>query len=85
MSANQELLLISDIIGPATGYNAGHIQRALDNALLGRIEVQRRRITRDGRIKLKLTLLGVAVDKCGVCLSQFREEGRAFLLQCQHA
>jgi hypothetical protein len=50
----------------------------------GQIELIRRRVTKDGRVKLKLELLGVAVDKCGICLSQFKEGEAGVLLRCQH-
>ena len=41
---------------------------------------------KDGRTKIKLSLLGVGVDKCGVCLSQFRDEDMAGLSSvCRHA
>ncbi|KII87699.1 hypothetical protein PLICRDRAFT_112317, partial [Plicaturopsis crispa FD-325 SS-3] len=54
--------------------------------LLGKIEIERRRVTKDGRVKLKLSLLGVGVDKCGICLSQFKEGEWAGLgASCQHA
>ncbi|KAF8875404.1 hypothetical protein CPB84DRAFT_1689642 [Gymnopilus junonius] len=54
--------------------------------LIGRIEVKRRRVLQDGRVKLKLTLLDVAVDKCGICLSQFRGADVAALASgCQHS
>lgn len=53
--------------------------------VVGTIEVERRRVTKDGRIKLKLALLGVRVDKCGICLSQFKErESAALGPTCQH-
>ncbi|KAG6849527.1 hypothetical protein H0H93_007777 [Arthromyces matolae] len=41
--------------------------------LLGNVRVDRRRTTKDGRVKLKLGLLDATVDKCGICLTQFRE------------
>ena len=54
--------------------------------MVGRIEIARRRVTKEGRVKLKLILLGTAVDRCGICLSQFKEEQVAGLLPlCQHA
>ncbi|KAG6907372.1 hypothetical protein DXG01_009193 [Tephrocybe rancida] len=40
--------------------------------LLDIVRVERRRTTKDGRVKLKLGLLDAAVDKCGICLAQFR-------------
>lgn len=52
---------------------------------VGQVEIERRRVTKDGRTKLKLMLLGVRVDKCGICLSQFKEGERAALgPTCQH-
>ena len=52
----------------------------------GRVEVQRRRVTKDGRVKLKLALMGVVVDKCGICLTQFKDAEVACLgTHCQHA
>ncbi|KZS96269.1 hypothetical protein SISNIDRAFT_407591 [Sistotremastrum niveocremeum HHB9708] len=52
----------------------------------GKIEVKRRRETRDGRVKIKLSLLGVPVDRCGICLSQFKADAWAVLLPtCQHS
>lgn len=53
--------------------------------VVGKIEVERKRVTKDGRTKLKLALLGVRVDKCGICLSQFKEDESAALgPTCQH-
>ncbi|KAJ7760779.1 hypothetical protein B0H14DRAFT_2225344, partial [Mycena olivaceomarginata] len=54
--------------------------------LTGGIEVQRRRTTKDGRVKLKLALLGIAVDRCGICMTQFKKAERARLSErCRHA
>ncbi|TDL22777.1 hypothetical protein BD410DRAFT_722463, partial [Rickenella mellea] len=52
---------------------------------LGKVEMERRRVTKDGRVKLKLSLFGVVVDKCGICLSQFKKDDSAYLVHCQHA
>lgn len=52
----------------------------------GRIEVARRRTTTAGRVKVKLTLLGVRVDTCGACLAQFRGgDAAAAAARCGHA
>ena len=81
----QDLCLLEEMIGPASSSEAsGRRQALLDEIPCGRIEVLRRRITKDGRKKLKLALLGIVVEKCGICLSQFREGAEAFLLPCQH-
>ncbi len=53
---------------------------------MGKVEVTRRRVLKDGRVKLKLSLLGVAVDRCGICMSQFRCDERAALTPvCKHS
>ena len=80
-----DLLLLEEIIGPAI---RSDMQGASNDPLdlpLGRVEVLRRRVTKDGRTKLKLALMGVVVDKCGICLSQFKEATSACLTPCQHA
>ncbi|KAF7360238.1 RING-type domain-containing protein [Mycena venus] len=66
-----DLWMISDIIGPATPVRtaAGPSTSTKTSVLLtGAVEVQRRRTTKDGRVKLKLALLGIAVDRCGICI-----------------
>ncbi|KAF4564808.1 hypothetical protein EYR40_010979 [Pleurotus pulmonarius] len=83
------LLLVSEFVGPA------HIGSALPSrsnlyedscVLQGRVEVDRRRITRMGKRKLKLSLLGVGVERCAICLSQFKEAEHASLIsKCQHS
>ena len=53
---------------------------------LGCVEVVRRRVTRNGRVKLKLVLLGATVDRCVMCATQFRDcESAALSPRCQHA
>jgi len=93
------LLLVQEVLGPAnptqTGPHAPPSDRVSpprssnhnDNmSLIGRIEIARRRQTEDGRIKLKIRLLDVAVERCGICLSQFREGDMAVLTSnCQHS
>lgn len=53
---------------------------------MGSIELVRRRVTRDGRVKLKMSLLGVAVEKCAICMTQFKEaDGGILGASCKHA
>jgi hypothetical protein len=86
----QALLLVSEFVGPSTPANGNAVpspdpKRPL-SSLLGKIELDRRRVTKDGRVKLKLSLLGTTVDRCGICLSQFKEGELATLgATCQHA
>jgi hypothetical protein len=57
----------------------------VDIPLVGQIEVQRRRKLKDGRVKLKLRLMGVSVNICGICLMQFKDkEMGALTPKCQH-
>jgi hypothetical protein len=82
--------MISDFLGPADrgehSAEAEEIESEDIAPFVAKIEVQRRRVTKDGRVKLKLSLLGVSVAKCGVCLSQFKDaEWAALGATCQHA
>ncbi|KAK7044796.1 RING-type domain-containing protein [Favolaschia claudopus] len=82
-----DLWMVSDFIGPATPVRANRPASAKTSVLLtGAVEVQRRRTTKDGRVKLKLALLGIAVDRCGICMTQFKKAERARLSErCKHA
>jgi len=61
-------------------------QYSVNGAQLGRIQVVRRRVTRNGRVKLKLVLLGTTVDRCAMCTTQFRDtESAALGTRCHHA
>jgi hypothetical protein len=88
--------LVSEVIGQGSPLSTDHRQRgeylgsSRDDVdvtpVVGRIEVERRRVLKDGRVKVKLSLLGIGVDKCGVCLSQFRDRELAALgPKCQHS
>ncbi|CCM04767.1 uncharacterized protein FIBRA_06957 [Fibroporia radiculosa] len=85
----EDLLLISDIIGSANADPLSPLCRPTSpntHPFVGRIEIERRRVLKDGRVKIRLSLLGVTVDKCGICLSQFRAEDMAALGPvCQHS
>ncbi|KAH6917915.1 hypothetical protein BKA70DRAFT_1089085, partial [Coprinopsis sp. MPI-PUGE-AT-0042] len=36
------------------------------------VELVRRRVTRDGRVKMKLAVCDITVEVCGICLSHFK-------------
>ncbi|KAJ7064733.1 hypothetical protein C8F01DRAFT_1127961 [Mycena amicta] len=75
------LLMMSDFIGPASSVQAEDSSK--NSALLsGHIEVSRRRVLKDGRVKLKLVLLGTTVDRCGICMCQFKKAQPARLSEC---
>ncbi|OCH86256.1 hypothetical protein OBBRIDRAFT_783489 [Obba rivulosa] len=83
----EELLMVSEILGPAhLTPPAPRPSPEKTAPLIGRVELQRRRVTANGIVRLKLMLLGAAVDKCGICLSQFRDaEMGALGASCMHA
>ncbi|KAG7448595.1 uncharacterized protein BT62DRAFT_929682 [Guyanagaster necrorhizus] len=79
------LLLVSEIMGPASA-TLTPSSPPLPTPKLGRVSVERRRVMKDGRVKLKLVLLERKVDRCGVCLAQFKEADRGALSSsCGHA
>ena len=49
-----------------------------------KVTVFSRRTTSDGRTKVKFALLGVRVERCGVCLMQFREGEMGAKTTCEH-
>ncbi|KAF8122141.1 hypothetical protein EV363DRAFT_1156260 [Boletus edulis] len=56
------------------------------SCLVGKVELVRRRVTRDGRVKLKMILFGVAVEKCAICMTQFKGDDVGILgATCHHA
>ncbi|KAF8578979.1 hypothetical protein K439DRAFT_1416674 [Ramaria rubella] len=82
----EDLLLVSDILGPAQlGSESSSPSSIVHDLPMGKIEVMRRRKLQDGRVKLKLSLFGVVVDRCHVCLSQFKDAEWAVLLPCLHS
>ncbi|ODN82796.1 hypothetical protein L202_01069 [Cryptococcus amylolentus CBS 6039] len=59
---------------------------ALATLLPGIVSVDSRRTTPQGKVKLKLSLLGVRVAKCPICLSQFKGGDKGVLVPgCGHA
>ncbi|CAE6456662.1 unnamed protein product [Rhizoctonia solani] len=64
----EQLLTVGEVLGPAHP----PAPRPDFDLNVGLIEIQRRRVMKDGRVKLKLSLMGVGVDKCGICLTQFK-------------
>ena len=58
---------------------------SLSNLMLGPVEVESRRTTKEGKTKLKLTALGIRVHKCSICLSQFKAgDIMAMMPKCSH-
>ncbi|KIK69937.1 hypothetical protein GYMLUDRAFT_121159, partial [Collybiopsis luxurians FD-317 M1] len=53
--------------------------------LLGHVSIDNRCITKSGKVRTKLYLLDAAVDNCGICSSQFKENDLGALSSCRHA
>ena len=70
---------------PSTARPHVRSEDSVDTPLVGQVEVQRRRKLKDGRVKLKLRLMGLPVNTCGICLMQFKDrEVGALTPKCQH-
>lgn len=74
--------LISDFLGPAQQQTQS--TEALEHVSVGRVELAHRRVTSSGQVRVRLTVAGIRVDRCGICLEQFREGQRACILPCFH-
>ncbi|KAK7054395.1 hypothetical protein VNI00_003589 [Paramarasmius palmivorus] len=92
-SGYDTLLRVSEVIGPAMPeIPDGDLpylpfyskQPPLPAPLHGQVSIERRRVTKDGRVKVKMVLLDTAVDKCGICLTQFKERDLAVISPCRH-
>jgi hypothetical protein len=71
--------------GPDTARPNDHPDDSSGITPVAPIEVQRRRKLKDGRVKLKLRLMGAPVNNCGICLMQFKEkEMGALTPKCRH-
>lgn len=87
--SSQALLTLQEVVGPAIPFpnsnSANLTSPASPTTLLGPIEVERRRVTKDGHVRVKLSLLGATVNKCGICLAQFKSTDTGALgKNCQH-
>ena len=79
--------MVQEVVGPAIPFpnRAESVSPTSPTTLLGTIEVERRRKTKDGHVRVKLSLLGAPVNKCGICLAQFKStELGALGKNCQH-
>lgn len=75
---------LTTFLGPSKPTAAS--PEAISTLLPGLIAVDSRRTTPQGKVKLKLSLLGVRVSKCPICLSQFRGGEKGVLTPtCVHA
>jgi len=77
--------VIGEVERPGTARPHNCPEDSVGVPLISQIEVQRRRKLKDGRVKLKLRLMGVPVNSCGICLMQFKDkEIGALTPKCRH-
>jgi len=84
----EDLLLLEEVNGPSSSSSArrmGHgTSNQLLNASVGLIELLHRRTTKDGKAKLKMVLAGQRVERCDICLAQFKSGESGALTDCSH-
>ncbi|KAN0065231.1 hypothetical protein ACQY0O_001728 [Thecaphora frezii] len=76
------LTTLSEFLGPAKPTVATVDE--ISTLPLAKVECERRRVTREGKVKQKLSVVGLRVDRCGVCLEQFRTGNWAAVCRCGH-
>lgn len=75
--------LLGEFLGPASAASS-LTQEELQSIPVGRVELEHRRVSSSGKVKQKLSVVGVRVDRCGICLNQFREGQLACIFPCVH-
>lgn len=80
----QDFNTLSEVLGPAI--HPGASQSELESLDVALVELERRRVDKQGRVKMKLSVVGVRCTDCSVCLSRFKVGDRAVVLpKCLHA
>ena len=87
--ASQPSTSVDSLLAPGTAFPLPIRQLRQDEGYYASIRtseiaISSRRTTSDGRTKLKLDLLGMRVERCGVCLMQFREGDVGAKTICEH-
>ncbi|GEM07559.1 RING finger protein 44 [Rhodotorula toruloides] len=78
-----DFLLLSDVLGQAVP--AGASPAELESLTIARVECERRRVTKSGKVKSKLSVVGVRCVDCAICLARFKVDQFAVVLpECLH-
>uniref|UniRef100_A0A0K3C8L9 BY PROTMAP: gi/647401781/emb/CDR48136.1/ RHTO0S16e02036g1_1 [Rhodosporidium toruloides] n=1 Tax=Rhodotorula toruloides TaxID=5286 RepID=A0A0K3C8L9_RHOTO len=78
-----DFLLLSDVLGQAVP--AGASPAELESLTVARVECERRRVTKGGKVKSKLSVVGVRCVDCAICLARFKVDQFAVVLpECLH-
>lgn len=67
-----DLLLVGEMLGPASPSSVGCTADEIDSLPVAPVELVRRRVDKQGRVKQKLSVVGVRCIDCAVCMSRFR-------------
>ncbi|GAA5982161.1 hypothetical protein JCM10908_004763 [Rhodotorula pacifica] len=79
-----DLLLLSDVLGQAVPSGATPAELA-ETLTVARVECERRRVTKSGKVKSKLSVVGVRCVDCAICLARFKVDQFAVVLpDCLH-
>ena len=73
---------MGEFLGPASTTKLTSDE--LQAIAVGRVELDHQRVSSSGKLKKKLSVVGVRVDRCGICLQQFREGQLACIWPCVH-
>ncbi|KAK4048366.1 hypothetical protein OIO90_005836 [Microbotryomycetes sp. JL221] len=80
----EDLNLLGEVLGPAKPPGAS--PEELETLAVARVECERRRVDKHGKVKVKLSVVGVRCTDCGICLSRFKVDDLAVVLpNCLHA
>ncbi|GAA5968771.1 hypothetical protein JCM11641_000726 [Rhodosporidiobolus odoratus] len=78
-----DLLLLTSVLGSALP--AGATPAELSELMVAPVECERRRVTKSGKVKSKLSVVGVRCVDCAICLARFKVSQQAVVLpECLH-
>ena len=78
----EAITALGEFLGPAVETRA--TAEEINELPVAKVELVSRRVTKTGKIKQKLEVAGVRVDRCLICLTQFRPEQMACIFPCLH-
>ncbi|GAA5928418.1 hypothetical protein JCM10213_005730 [Rhodosporidiobolus nylandii] len=78
-----DLLLLSDVLGAAIPSGASATEMA-EHLTVARVECERRRVTKSGKVKSKMSCVGVRCTDCAICLARFKVDQFAVVLPDFH-
>lgn len=79
----KDLILVGEVLGPAIP--KGSTTDEIESLPVAPVFLERRRIDKQGRVKQKLSVVGVRCIDCAVCLTRFKVGEMAVALpKCLH-